>query len=129
MIKVLSFYKRKPGMSFEDYSDYWRNIHGPLIVNTPAIARYMRRYVQHHLRPRPGLADSGVLEFDGISENWIDSSEAGLEMRTLPEWRDIILPDEEHFLDMKAQRVLMLDHQVVQIGAVIDIYGDTTRFI
>ncbi|CAN5152293.1 hypothetical protein BH10PSE12_BH10PSE12_17490 [soil metagenome] len=30
---------------------------------------------------------------------------------------------------MKAQRVLMLDHQVVQIGQVIEIGSDATRFI
>ena len=47
LIKRVSFIKRRPGMSPEEFSRYWREVHGPLALDLPG----MRRYVQCHVVP------------------------------------------------------------------------------
>src|SRR4051794_22365407 len=76
MIILLGFYKRRPDLTWEQFSDHWRNVHGPLLRDTPEASRYIKRYVQHHIRPRsPSLAGVGSLDFDGFSEAWFESAE------------------------------------------------------
>ena len=47
LIKRVSFIKRRPGMRPEEFSRYWREVHGPLALALPG----MRRYVQCHVVP------------------------------------------------------------------------------
>jgi len=45
MVKVVLFFKRKPGMPVEDFQKHWRTTHADIIVRLPGI----RRYVQSHV--------------------------------------------------------------------------------
>ncbi|WP_409019401.1 EthD domain-containing protein [Brevundimonas vesicularis] len=115
MLVVLGFYKRKPGTTHEEFSNYWREVHGPLIRNHPDAMRYMKRYVQHHL----DTSDMGVttpLEFDGFFEVWYESREDRGAPRASRGFLEDIVPDEELFLDLSKTRTAMFDSQVVQIG-------------
>lgn len=116
MIIVLGFYKRKKGLTYQQFSDHWRNVHGPLVRDTPEIARYIRRYVQHHLEPNTIFPGLNPLEFDGFSEVWFDSVEAHKEMRSQPIHKAKFIPDEHLFLDMEMTKVTMLDNQNFVIG-------------
>ena len=55
MLTVLGFYKRKEGMSREEFSHHWRYVHGPLIM---ALSRY-----------REFAADRGSALITGAPEN------------------------------------------------------------
>ena len=44
MIKLMSFFKRKPGISVEAFQEYWRTKHAYVVVTLPGI----QRYVQSH---------------------------------------------------------------------------------
>ncbi len=44
MVKVVTFLKRKAGMSVEDFQRYWRTRHPQVVVRLPGV----RRYVQSH---------------------------------------------------------------------------------
>ena len=44
MVKVVTFLKRKAGMSVEDFQRYWRTRHPEVVVRLPGV----RRYVQSH---------------------------------------------------------------------------------
>jgi uncharacterized protein (TIGR02118 family) len=116
MLILLGFYKRKPGLTLEEFQRHWREIHGPLIAAIPDIDRYIKRYVQHHFVPSTGWPCVGALEYDGFSEVWYASVEARKALHALPYHREIMVPDEHKFVDMEATRLLMLDEQVVQIG-------------
>ena len=63
MIVLLGFYKRKAGLSLEEFQRHWREIHGPLLAQNPACLEHIRRYVQHQCVPGvPGVlsgADDG----------------------------------------------------------------------
>lgn len=118
MFVVLGFYKRRPDMSHEAFSAYWRDVHGPMIRNHPDVSRYIKRYVQHHLQP----SDMGVtvpLGFDGFSETWYESREDREALQACPGFLHEIVPDEAVFLDLSQTRTAMFDTQVVQIGEVL----------
>ncbi|MFC0452176.1 EthD domain-containing protein [Rhodococcus jostii] len=127
MIVVLGFYKRHPDLSWEEFSDHWRNVHGALLRDTPEPRKAIRRYVQHHLRPNPGFPGES-LPFDGFSESWYDSVESRQELWALPLWRDLVIPDEQTFLDTAATRVSVLDSQYTVIGDPITIGGEVVSF-
>jgi len=116
MIIVLGFYKRKPGLTYEEFSRHWRDVHGPLVRDTPEIAKYIRRYVQHHLMPNTIFPGLKPLEFDGFSEVWFDSVEDHMKMRAEPVHKQVMIPDEHKFLDMEMTKVTVMDNQVYQIA-------------
>lgn len=109
MICVLGFYKRKPGLTHEQFLDHWKNVHAKLAMETPEIAKYIRKYVQHHIRPVdmfPGVEPVG---YDGFSELWVDSVDAFRAMAAEPKFQELMFPDEEKFLDLTATRIMMAD--------------------
>jgi uncharacterized protein (TIGR02118 family) len=127
MIVLLGFYKRRPDLTWEQFSHHWRNIHGPLLRDTPETAKYFRRYVQHHLRPNPAYPDA-ALPFDGFSEVWFDSMDARKAMHNEPIYQRLMPADEAKFLDLTATRLHMIDSPVVQIGEPIRFGGEQVRF-
>lgn len=122
MLITLGFYKRKAGLTWEEFSTHWRDVHGPSLADNPELSRYMIRYVQHHISPSSGwgslgaVGGVGVLEYDGFSESWFESLEARKALHSLPYFQETMIEDERKFLDMDATRILMFDKQVVQIG-------------
>jgi hypothetical protein len=57
-VKAYYFSGRKPGMSTAAFQDHWLNVHGPLVVPSPGISRY----VQCH--PCPELYATAEPRFD-----------------------------------------------------------------
>jgi uncharacterized protein (TIGR02118 family) len=69
--KILLFMKRRPGMSFEAFQDYYENHHVPLCEKyTSGVSRYLRRFLTPHANPETGASDE--LQFDVITELWFD---------------------------------------------------------
>lgn len=86
-IKRMSILTRPPGLSAEDFSREWREVHGPLVRRFP----HLLGYTQNHVVAReatPGTeAAHAALPVDGIVEMWFRdlddlgaafASEAGL---------------------------------------------------
>ena len=67
LVKRVSFIKRKPGMSPEEFSQYWREVHGPLALALPG----MRRYVQCHVVP--SAYEKGEPAYDGVAQIWFET--------------------------------------------------------
>jgi hypothetical protein len=110
---VLGFYKRRPDLTSEEFSAYWRDVHGKLLVASPDIRKYLRRYVQHHVKPNT-LNPVAALGFDGFSEVWYDRREDRELLLATDYFKTVIVPDEANFLDMSQTRVSAYDEQVVQ---------------
>ena len=51
MIKISELLVRKAGMSRGEFQDYWRRVHGPLVMSIPEIRRHVVKYVQSHTQP------------------------------------------------------------------------------
>ena len=85
MIKSLSLLTRKAGMTHEQFTRHWVEIHAPLALAVPGL----RRYVQSHIveeRTRPDIPASDV-EIDGVAELWFDDREAMARALASPEAR------------------------------------------
>src|SRR5258707_15801506 len=66
MVKTFNFFKRKPGLSVEDFRNYWLNEHAAIIRAIPEI----RKYVASITLPSAYRNDEPL--FNGISEAWFD---------------------------------------------------------
>lgn len=51
MVKLIVCVKRKPGMSVQEFHDYWRTQHGPLVKRVPGCRKYIRKQAQCHTIP------------------------------------------------------------------------------
>ena len=104
------FVKRRDGMSHEEFLDYWRNRHGPLIRDTPELARWTKRYVQHAAHPKDS---SG---YDGVAVQEFASWDDFIAMITGPAG-DLMRDDESNFLSQKDIAVVFTTDPVVMIDA------------
>ena len=94
MIKVVYCISKKPGMTDEDFFNYWEKIHGPLGSRIP----HLRRLVQSH---RVNTANDGrEPDFDGVAELWFDGAETLQAARQSAEWK-AATEDETNFIDHK----------------------------
>lgn len=104
--KLLLFLKRRPGMSLQEFRDYYENVHSKLCEKyTAGVRRYVRRYLQPASNPLTGQVQE--MEFDVITELWFDDRKvfekiAELTARgvTIPE----IVADEERLFDRTRMR-------------------------
>lgn len=98
MIKLIVAIRRRAGMSPEDFQAHWRNQHARLVKDSPATAKYVRRYVQCHTRLDEYAA--GEVAFDGTAELWFDSVADKDAFFSDPDYLRDVNPDEERFADM-----------------------------
>jgi uncharacterized protein (TIGR02118 family) len=107
MVKIVIFFKRKPGMSVEDFQKHWRTVHADIIVRLPGI----RRYVQSHV-----LASGyrkGEPVYDGVAESYFDDTQAMKALAKTPEYA-AVLADEPNFLDRASMGSIITDEYVIK---------------
>ncbi|MDB6159808.1 MAG: ethyl tert-butyl ether degradation protein EthD [Gammaproteobacteria bacterium] len=89
--KILLFMKRRPGMTFEAFQDYYENQHAPLCVKyASGISRYVRRFLTPHPNPETGASEE--LPFDVITELWF--ADEAIFRGTVEYLATSIMPDE-----------------------------------
>lgn len=107
-VRLFAFVKRREGLSREDFLQYWRESHGPLIRDTPGLGDKVLRYEQFAARPDDGSPWDGVAMQEFAS--WDDflamlSGDAGAIMRA----------DEGQFLDPSGISVVFTGDRVTMI--------------
>jgi uncharacterized protein (TIGR02118 family) len=113
VIKIIALLKRRPGLTPEEFSDYWFNRHWTLAQKLVPEEALSVRYVQHHAITLGGERES---PYDAVAElcftdraglqRWLDwyFSDAGQPLRD----------DEEHFMDKSRRVVLITDERVMR---------------
>jgi uncharacterized protein (TIGR02118 family) len=94
---VLKFFfvlRRRPDITPDEFYEYWRTTHGPIVAKLPGLVRY----VQHHVAslPRPEYAQD-ELPIDGIVETWWESQEALEKVQQSRELQAVVA-DEINFM-------------------------------
>jgi uncharacterized protein (TIGR02118 family) len=111
-MKLLSFIRRREGMTPEEFEHHWRHVHGELVLSHIAAIR-CKRYVQTHLAhpevfsamndPRGGPA-SVAEPYDGVAELWWETADDFLASLESPDgkaaWAEIAA-DEPNFVNYK----------------------------
>jgi uncharacterized protein (TIGR02118 family) len=93
VVKLMTFFHRKPGMPFDEFYDYWLNMHAPLVHRTPGLIRY----VQNHVLPETVTKLKPI--FDGVAElSWPDMASLQNAMNS-PELAKEQMKDSVNFAD------------------------------
>ena len=74
MIKRISLLTRKAGMTREQFTRHWLEIHAPLAKTVPGLVHYVQSHIVEEFR-RADIPTSTV-EVDGIAELWFESRES-----------------------------------------------------
>ena len=107
MVKIVIFFKRKPGMSVEDFQKHWRTTHADIIVRLPGI----RRYVQSHVLASAYRKGEPVC--DGVAESYFDDTQAMKALARMPEYA-AVLADEPNFIDAASMGSIITDEYVIK---------------
>jgi uncharacterized protein (TIGR02118 family) len=121
MAHLMFCLRRLPHLTREQFQDYWRDVHGPL-VRSQAQAMGLSAYVQSHALPeaaqtRLARERGSPASFDGVAQLWWHE-------RTLtPQQKDAarranaeLLADERKFIDLAASPIFLVqDHEVLRL--------------
>jgi uncharacterized protein (TIGR02118 family) len=105
-LKTVALLGRKPGMTFAQFDDYWRNVHAPLAAQVPGVTSY----IQRHVVPEDGEPDNGF-GIDGLVILNYESAEA-MEAGWASPAGQVALADVPNFLG-KHYVIVVEDHVVV----------------
>lgn len=95
--------KRRPGMTPEAFSHYWRDTHAPLLKSCSDFTRHLVSYVQHHFvdRASPVAAMFGVPgDYDGVAVLTFRDADAVQRAFAEPRYLSDVRPDEPNFVDL-----------------------------
>lgn len=123
MIKLTYCLRRRPELSWEEFSRHWSDVHAPL-VRERAEQLGIRRYVQVRTRRDEAVHegfrrrnDGAPEPFDGIAELWFD--DLGSLQRQSDESRRAareLLEDERRFIDLARSPMWLGDEWEVVPG-------------
>jgi uncharacterized protein (TIGR02118 family) len=100
MIKLSILMVRRTELTYEQFMQHWREIHGPLFAAQPETKQYVRRYIQDHVTGNT-LPGATVSDYDGIAEIWFDDITRARAFFESDGYIQNIIPDEEAFMDRK----------------------------
>ena len=108
MVKGIVVLKRKPGLSQEEFTRYYEEVHVPLVLSH---FRTMRRYVRNYVIAPPGGEGP---DFDCITEFWFDSKQELKRVYDLYESDvgEVIRNDEERFIDRSKMLFFRVEEMV-----------------
>jgi uncharacterized protein (TIGR02118 family) len=108
MIKMTFCLTRRPDLTWQEFSAYWRDVHAPLVAERAELLR-IRRYVQVRTVQDEALHEAyrarnggSPAPYDGIAELWFDdlaSMRSTRDERASVAAREL-LEDERRFIDL-----------------------------
>lgn len=114
MVKLFALIRRHPGMGVGEFREHWRDVHGPLIRDTPELARHIVRYEQHPRHRDDAM--SGTDGIDGVAVQWFADMDEFVAFVSEPAYSDLIAPDERRFIDVDSIEFVITDEPDVVIG-------------
>lgn len=120
MIKLTFCLRRLPELSRQEFQDYWRHKHAPLVAKHRGILR-IERYVQFHGQDPKLLSETrdargGLTPYDGIAMLWWRDADA---VKTIMEEPAALrasaelIEDEKKFIDLTRSPVTWGEDHVI----------------
>jgi uncharacterized protein (TIGR02118 family) len=113
MIKLVCFFRRKPGVTRENFHRHWLENHGPLIAENPSLARHLERYEQNH-RLDADYERADPCDFDGATVQWLESMKSFRAFIEEPDYAKLIAPDEERFIDRSSLTLIFTGEEDIK---------------
>jgi len=107
VLKLVYCITRRQGMSVDEFSRYWRDVHGPIGRRIPGL----RRLVQSHPIPDPDPV--GPPTFDGVAELWFDDLAGLRTARRSAEWK-ASSEDEANFIDKRRTALFLTEEHEIE---------------
>ena len=107
-VKLLALLRRKPGLAIPDFHAHWSGPHGDLFRNESKLRSQILAYDQNH-RPETDYARDPSTDWDGMAEQWYASLEAFHAGAGGGPFEEIVVPDEERFMDRGATRFILCE--------------------
>jgi uncharacterized protein (TIGR02118 family) len=112
MIKVMTWFRRRPGMALDDFQRYWRTEHPRVVLQMPGL----RKYCQNHVADA-AYRDGRQPFCDGVAETWWDSVDALRDLNGTDELA-AVMADEAEFIDADHRDQALVSEVVVVNGAI-----------
>ncbi|KAI5892746.1 uncharacterized protein SCHCODRAFT_02701622 [Schizophyllum commune H4-8] len=116
-VRLIYLLKRRKGMTHEEFSDYWLNVHSKIFTGSRVAHQYTVRYDQMHLSPSAMKAWSEKYGFpaatyDGVVLLEADSFEDLQQVFDSPEYKALMQPDEHNFIDHEGSQIMLMNYWV-----------------
>ncbi|MVA37777.1 EthD domain-containing protein [Agrobacterium vitis] len=109
MIKIILSFRRREGMSLQEFKDYRREVHAPLLFALPE-AKKIRRFVVSYPVPAPNFPEP---TYDAVVEAWFDNLEDMEQLYFCENFRTQVNPDHENFIDLSSVSRIVSEEIVV----------------
>ncbi len=114
MITLHALLARRSDLTHDQFLEHWHTRHGPLIRDTPGLARHLLSYVQHPVTP-DAAAKLGLDGFDGITVQTFADWSAFVAFATGPD-SHLMNDDMASFLDVDRLQVTVTEDPVTVVG-------------
>lgn len=111
MLKLIAFFKRKAGLSVEEFQKHWQTHHADLVVQQNGL----RRYIQNHTLLSAYHDNEPV--YDGVAEAWFDDTGSMRENARSAEYR-AVREDEANFIDPDSIEAVLAHEVVIVDGSI-----------
>jgi len=115
--------RRLPHLTRQQFQDYWRDVHGPL-VRAHAGVLGLAAYVQSHALPetfntRLASERGAPPSLDGIAQLWWHERRLDeMQKEAARQANAVLLEDERRFIDLAASPLFLVnDHEVLRLFA------------
>lgn len=112
MIKAVSTFRRRDGMSVPDFQAYWREEHPKVVLQLPGLRKYVQNHVldSQYAKGRRPVAD-------GVAETWWDDREA-LNAHRGTDALAALQADELEFMEPDSRSTIVAEEIVIRNGAI-----------
>jgi uncharacterized protein (TIGR02118 family) len=107
MVKVIVLLPRRSDMSREDFQQYLRETHLPLVVRMPGL----QRLVLHWVLPDP---NGSVPAYEVVAEDWFDDAQAMSAAFASPEGKAVV-EDAPNVFDMSRLALLVTEEEDIPL--------------
>ncbi len=102
--------KRREGMSHEEFVQYQREIHRPLLMSIPESHRYIQRFAVSYPTSVPNYSGP---DYDSVVEAWFNSLEDMNALYFSDNFLKIVDPDHKNFMDMSSFGRIVAEEEIV----------------
>lgn len=102
-ISLIVFIKRRPDMTADAFSHYWREVHAPLLLACTDFSRHILRYEQFHGSEQTttlGAMFGASGDFDGVAAITFADAHTLKAAFAEPHYLSDVRPDEPNFVDL-----------------------------